>query len=199
MFKQISDRLSEERRNNGRRSLIRTETMSVGGTHDRCFEQSVMIIDSLECFDNKSDETKVVHCSLTWCMKQNARIGGKRPVLMLSRTVYTLEGFFMQKTTETMFSSHTLHNGHHQHVVVNSKVCFLKNRSQLKLVGRYFVMACLARNTKLQRLNLNVFHELLHAGWNGTEVMVIHLLIFCRVMSHQGAPCHHKVRTCCKE
>ena len=196
MFEQVCHRLAQEGRNDGRRSFIGTQTMCVGRTHDRSLQESVMVIHSLQRLDNERDETQVVHRSLAWCMEQNTRVGSQRPVLMLTRTVHTLEGFLVQQATETVLTCHTLHDRHHQHVVVHSQIRLFKDRCQLKLIGSHLVMACLARDTQLQSLNLDVLHELLHTGRDGTEVVIIHLLILGRVMSHQRATCHHEVRTC---
>ena len=60
-------------------------------------------------------------------------------------------------------------------------------------------MARLARNRQFESLNLQVFHERLHAVGDGTEVVVVHLLVLCRVVSHQRAACKHQVGSCAVE
>ena len=60
--------------------------------------------------------------------------------------------------------------------MVAGDIGFLIDRSNLELAGRHFVVAGFGRNTKLDKLVFHVFHEALHAGRNGTEVMVFQFL-----------------------
>ena len=80
--------------------------------------------------------------------------------------------------------------------MVNSQVTLFKDRRQLKLVGGYLVVTGLARNAEFKSLNFKVAHKLLHTFRNGTKVVVVHLLVLGRIMSHQGASCEQQVRTC---
>ena len=80
--------------------------------------------------------------------------------------------------------------------MVNSEVCLLEDRSKLELVRSYLIVACLTRNTKLESLNLKVAHESTYTLWDRTEVVVVHLLILSRRVSHEGTACKEKVRTC---
>ena len=57
-------------------------------------------------------------------------------------------------------------------------------------------MAGLARNTELKSLDFQILHESLNTLWDGAEVVVVHLLVLCRIVTHQGATCQHQVRTC---
>ena len=77
MFEQIRNGLAKEGRDDGRRCFVGTQTMSIGGTHDRGLEQSVMVVNSLESFHDESDKTQVIHRGLTWGMKQDARVCSK--------------------------------------------------------------------------------------------------------------------------
>ena len=80
--------------------------------------------------------------------------------------------------------------------MVYSKVGLLKYWSNLKLVGGNLVVACLAGDAQLQSLYLKVFHESLYALWNSSEVVVLHLLVLCRVVSHKGTSGQYQVWTC---
>ena len=80
--------------------------------------------------------------------------------------------------------------------MVDGEVGLLKDGSELKLVRRNLVVTCLARNAQLQSLDLQVFHEGLYALGDGTEVVVVHLLVLCRVVTHQCAACEHEVGAC---
>ena len=102
----------------------------------------------------------------------------------------------MQQHAETVLAGHLLHQRHQHHVVVDSQIGLLEDRSQLKLVGSHLVMTRLTRDAEFQSLNLEVAHEGSDALRNGTEVVVIHLLVLGRVMTHQGTACQQQVRTC---
>ena len=116
---------------------------------------------------------------------------------MLTGTVDACEWLLMEKYAETVMASHLLHQAHQEHVVVNGKVGLLEDRCQLKLVWCYLVVTGLARNTELKSLDFQILHECLNTLRDGTEVMVVHLLVLCRIVTHQGAACQHQVRTCC--
>ena len=85
---------------------------------------------------------------------------------MLTATVHALEGFFVEQTSESVLSCHTLHETHDEHVVVYGKVCLFVYRSKLKLVWRNLVVASLAGDTKFKCLNLHVTHEILYTFRN---------------------------------
>ena len=95
-----------------------------------------------------------------------------------------------------MMASHLLHQAHQEHVVVNGKVGLLEDRCQLKLVWCYLVVTGLARNTELKSLDFQILHECLNTLRDGAEVMVVHLLVLGRIVTHQGATCQHQIRTC---
>ena len=79
--------------------------------------------------------------------------------------------------------------------MVNSEVTLFVDWSQLKLVWCYLIVARLTRDAKFQSLYLKVFHKFRNTLWYGTEIVVIHLLVFCRRMSHQGASCEQQIGT----
>ena len=54
-------------------------------------------------------------------------------------------------------------------------------------------MACLAGNAQFESLYLKVFHESLHAVGDGAEIVVVHLLVFCALVSHQCPSGEHQV------
>ena len=170
--------------------------MRIGSTHDGSLEQSIVLIYTHQGLSDEDYETEVVLWCLAWTMEQNACIGRKTPVVVLTRTIDACEWFLVQENTESMMACHLLHQTHQEHVVVNGKVGLLEDRRQLKLVRCYLVVASLARNAKLKSLNLQVFHESLNTLWDGSEVVVVHLLVLGRVVTHQGATSQHQVRAC---
>ena len=79
--------------------------------------------------------------------------------------------------------------------MVDGKVALLEDRCQLKLVGSHLVMTGLHWDGKFQCLYLQVLHESLYTVGDSTKVVVVHLLVLGTLMSHQGAPSEHQVRT----
>ena len=137
-----------------------------------------------QCLHYESDETQIVHRCLAWSMQKYASVGGEAPVVVLAATVDTLERFFVQKATETMLACHLLHQCHDEHVVVYGKVHLLKDGCQLKLIWCHLVVTCLAWYAQFECLNLQVFHKGNHACRDRTEIMVVHLLVLGRIVSH---------------
>ena len=170
--------------------------MGIGGAHNASLQQSVMPIDTHQGLYNERHEAQVLLRGLSRCMQQHARVGGKRPVVVLSATVDACEWFLVKQHTESVLAGDLLHELHEQHVVVHRKVGLLVDGGELKLVGRHLVVSRLARNAQLQGLYLEVFHERLHAVGDGSEVVVVHLLVLRRVVSHERAAREHKVGAC---
>ena len=54
-------------------------------------------------------------------------------------------------------------------------------------------MACLAWDSQFQRLNLQFSHKSSNALGDGTKVVVVHLLVLGRVVTHKSAPCQQQV------
>ena len=73
--------------------------------------------------------------------------------------------------------------------MVHGKISVLEDGSHLKLVGCHLVVTCLAGYAQLQRLNLEVTHEGCHALGDGTEIVVVHLLVLGTVVAHECATC----------
>ena len=98
-----------------------------------------------------------------------------------------------------MLACHFLHQTHQQHVVVHGKIRLFEDGSELKLIGRHLVVTCLAWNSQLQGLYLKILHERCHAFGDGSEVVVVHLLVFCAGMSHQRTSGEQHVGACAVE
>ena len=79
--------------------------------------------------------------------------------------------------------------------MVYGKIAFLIDWCQLKLVWCHLVMTGLARDAEFECLDFQILHESLHTLRDGSEIMVIHLLVLRRVVSHQGTARKHQVRT----
>ena len=189
--------VAQEDGHNRWRSLVGAQTMRIGCTHDRCLEQTVVLVYTHQSLCDEDYETEVILRCLARTMKQNACICSETPVVVLTGTIDACEWLLMEKYAETVMASYLLHQAHQEHIVVNGKVGLLEDRCQLKLVWCYLVVTGLARNTEFKSLDFQILHESLNTLWDGAEVVVVHLLVLGRIMTHQGATCQHQVRTCC--
>ena len=170
--------------------------MSIGSAHDRSLEQTIVLVYTHQSLCDEDYETEVVLWCLARTMEQDAGICSETPVVVLTGTVDACEWLLMEKYAETVMASYLLHQAHQEHVVVNGKVGLLEDRCQLKLVWCYLVVTGLARNTELKSLDFQILHECLNTLWDGAEVVVVHLLVLCRIVTHQGATSQHQIRTC---
>ena len=80
--------------------------------------------------------------------------------------------------------------------MIDGEVGLLEDRSKLKLVGGNLIVTCLARNTEFEGTNLKILHEGLYTIGDSSEIVVFHLLVLGRVVTHQGAACQEEVGTC---
>ena len=93
-----------------------------------------------------------------------------------------------------MVARHFAHQGHYEHVVVDGKVALFVDRRQFKLVRCHLVMSCLYRDAEFESLDFKVFHECDDPCRNGSEIMVLQLLVLRCLMAHEGASGQEQVR-----
>ena len=84
MVEQFGELLAQERGDDGGRSLVGTQTVGVGGTHDAGLEQTVVAVNTHQRLHDEGDETQVVFGSLAGSVEQYAGIGREAPVVMLT-------------------------------------------------------------------------------------------------------------------
>ena len=195
MIEQFSKLLAKERADDCRRSLVTTKTMSICSTHDRSLKQSVVLINTHQSLNYEGNKSQVLFRSFAWSVEQHTTISRQTPVVMLTTTIDSIEWLFVKQNTETMIASHTLHERHEQHVMVDSQITLLEDRSQLKLIWCHLIMTSFARNSKFKSLNLQILHKGLNTIRYSTKIVVVHLLVFSTLMSHKGSASKHQVRT----
>ena len=195
MIEDGTDFASEETRYDGGRSLLRTQAVGVGRSHHARLEQAVVPVDGGEGVHDEGYEAQVVPVRLSWSHERGSRVGPEGPVAVLAGSVHALEGFLMQENAEAVLARDLLHQGHQHHVVIDGDVAFLINGSKFELVRSHFIVAGLGRYAELVGLDLKVFHERGDAFGDGPEIMVVELLALRALVSHQGAPRKHEIRT----
>ena len=143
----------------------------------------------------KGDELQVFRGGLSRREQVDARVGAQRPVVVLARSVDPLKGLLVQQDAEMVAARDFVHDRHQQLVVVVGLIDGFVDGRQLELVGRHLVVAGLDRNAQLQTLVLQVAHEGDDAGRDGSEVVVLELLVLGRFVTHQRAAREHQVGT----
>ena len=168
--------------------------MAVSGTHDGGAQQVLVFVYHHQYVYQEGKEQHVPFRILARCKQIDTRIGAKRPVVVLAGAVHAVVGFFVKQYGEVMLACDAFHQIHHKLVVVVGKVGILKDRRQLKLVGSYFVMAGLDRDTQFVTFDFQFFHKSCDTWGDGAEIVVLQLLVFGRGVSHQGTSGQTKVR-----
>ena len=69
------------------------------------------------------------------------------------------------------------HKNHEEHVLVNGPGELAEHRCALELVRGHLIVPGLKLDSQFVCLGLEVLHEGLHLGWNGSEIMVGKLLV----------------------
>ena len=92
-----------------------------------------------------------------------------------------------------MLEGDLFHKFHRQLVVVRGDVGHRKDRSELMLCRSHFVVFGLGVNTELPKFRIQVLHESTHAGLEGSEVMIFHLLSARRRGAEKGPSGVHQI------
>ena len=106
---------------------------------------------------------------------------------MFTRTVHPLVGFLVQQHPEIMTTSHFLHGGHQQLVMIDSQIRLFKNRGALELIRGHLVMAGLDRDSQAMALVFQLFHESRNPCRDRAEILILQLLILRGRMPHERA------------
>ena len=75
---------AEEHRDDGRRSLIGAETVSVGGVDDRGFEEAVVFEDSRHDVSHEGNESEIIVLVLAGREEEDTIVGAEAPVVVLT-------------------------------------------------------------------------------------------------------------------
>ena len=97
---------------------------------------------------------------------------------MLTGTVDTGKGLFMEQANQIVFSSTLLHNLHNQLVAVTGTVGIGVDGRQFVLTGCGFVVLGFGENSKAPLLLIQILHIPGNTGTDGTKVMIVKLLSF---------------------
>ena len=82
---------------------------------------------------------------------------------------------------------------HEQHIVVVGQIGLFEDRGELELVGGNLVVAGLGGYAEAVAFDFEVKHEGFYARGNGSEIVVVELLVLGAFVAHQGTPGHDEV------
>src|SRR5688500_14431519 len=114
---------------------------------------------------------------------------------MFPGTIESGKLLLVEDHTQIVFVSYAAHNVHHQLIVVIGYVNLFEEWSYFELAWRHFIVTRANRNTQFPGFDLELFHEIIHATRDRSEIMIFHLLTAGGGMSEYRTSSHHQVRT----
>ena len=119
---------------------MRAQSMVVSGTCHGNAEKVLIIVHRLQHSAEKEQELRVLCRGVPRFQEVDSRIGGDRPIIMLTASVDSFEGFFVEQAYHIVFLGDFLHNLHRQLIVIDGDVRGCVNGSEFMLGGRGVVM-----------------------------------------------------------
>ena len=179
--------VAQEDGHHGGRRFVGAQTVIVAGGSHRQPQQILIIIHRLNNGAQEQQEPGVLIGRVAGRQQVHAGIGGDGPVVVLAGAVDAVKGLLMEQTYQTVTGSYLLHDLHGQLVVVGGHVGGGVDGSQLMLGGGHLVMLGLGQNAQLPQLLVQVGHVGRHTGFDGAEIVVVHLLTLGRLRAEQSA------------
>ena len=128
-------------------------------------------------------------------LQQIEPVVAHRPVIVFAGTVDARKRFFVEQPDEPVFVRFLPQDFHYKHVMIARKIQFLEQRCNLVLGRRHFVVTRLGGNAKPPERFLHIGHKRKNPMFDGTEIVVIQLLMLRRRRSEQSPSGLHKVGT----
>ena len=79
-----------------RRRFVGSKSVVVSGRSDAGAQQVRVGVYRLDYIDKKDEELQVFTCAAAWLKQIYSRIGRKRPVVVLARSVHESKGLFVK-------------------------------------------------------------------------------------------------------
>ena len=185
--------LAQEDGDDGRRRLIRAETVVVSGCRDGDSQEIRVLVHRRDDRDQEGQEAEVLARMFAGIHQVHAGVGLDGPVVVLSGTVDPLEGLLVKEACEAVTVRHLLHHLHGQLVVIRRHVRSLIDRRQLVLRRRDLVVLGLGRDPQLPELRIQVVHEGGDLRLQHAEIVILHLLPLRRVRSEKRSAAEQQV------
>ena len=150
-------------------------------------------MNGLDDVDEESQELQVGAGVIPRRQQVLFMAGRQRPVVVLSASVEPGKGFFPKQDPESMLDRDLLHQVHDQQIMVDCYVGFLEHRGALVLPRGDLVVTGQDGDPKLEGFQLELLHEILNTYWNGTEVVIVHLLPLGRLATEDGPAAEQQI------
>ena len=146
--------LPKEYGNNGRRSLVCTQSVIIAHIGRTLAQQIRMSIHCLHNTCQNQKELYILIGGISGIQHIYAVVRAQRPVIMLTGAVHACKRLLVQQAGQAMAPRHLFHGFHHQLIVIYRNVGRLINWCQLMLCGSHFVMLGLGGNSQLPQFNV---------------------------------------------
>ena len=100
---------------------------------------------------------------------------------MLTGTIDSGKRLLVKQAYQTMLAGHTLHGLHHHLVMINSNIDLSIDRCQLMLCRCTLIVLSLGTDAQTPQFLVQILHERADTRTDASEIMIIHLLAFCRL------------------
>ena len=167
--------------------------VGIGRAGNGCLQHAIVPLYGHQHIDKEREEQQIAIGIAPRRQERAARVGAKRPVAVLARSIDPGKWLFMEQHDEPMLAGDGVHQVHHQLILVVRKIGVAIDGRHLELIGSHLVMPGLQRNAQAQAFDFQFAHERCDTGWNRTEIVVVQLLVFRRHMPHQRPAGYHEV------
>ncbi len=172
----VDELRAEEDRDDGRRSLVRTEPVVVAGVRDAGPEDVGVDVDAADDADEEGQELGVGVRVVPRVEEVLAVIGAHRPVVVLARPVDPREWLLVDEEHQAVLRREPSHHAHHDHVVVGPDRGRLEDGGHLELARSHLVVTGLGRDAQAPQLAVEIHHERQDPLADRPEVLVLELL-----------------------
>ena len=121
------------------------------------------------------------------------RLRGKRPIVVLSRAVYPLEGLFVKQTGHAVFPGHLFHNLHRQLILIHRNIGGIEYGRKLVLGGRHLVVFCFGEYPVRPQGFVQIVHIRRNTRLKHAEIMILQLLAAGRGRTEQRPARQHEI------
>ena len=160
-----------------------------GGT-----QELLVFIHTFNKGGQEDQELGILAGSLSGAEEVFAGVCRQRPVVVLTGTVYTLEGLFVEQADQVVLCGTLFHNLHGKLVCIAGTVGIGVDGRQFMLTGGGLVMLCLRQNAQPPKLLIQVLHKVGNPGTDRAEIVIVQLLTLGRQCTEEGAAGKPKVR-----
>ena len=184
--------VAQEDGHDGGRRLVGSETVVVAGRRHRHAQELLVVVHRLDDGGEEHQEAQVL-AGILARIQQVLTVGAHRPVVVLARAVNAFEGLFVQQAGQAVIGCEQAHLLHGQQVLVDRPIRVREDGRQFVLGGRDLVVLGARGDAERPQLFVQLFHEVVDRGANGSEVVFFEFLALAGRGAEQRAPGKHQI------